>query len=101
MGTSIFFYLKTPKKVEKIQLMPRNDDNFIHEGDTYKLFYSAGVRGWISLGEKMVTSESFLMYKAPKNAVLWLKNKTRGKEEQIFIYKNGRQVFPTFEEYGK
>ncbi|CEN36700.1 hypothetical protein [Capnocytophaga cynodegmi] len=101
MGTSIFFHSKTPKKVEKIQLIPRNDDNFIREGDTYELFYNAGARGWVSLGEKTATSESFLMYKAPKNAVLWLKNKTRGKEEQIFTYEDERQVFPTFEEYGK
>ena len=30
---------------------------------------------------------------APSGALLWLRDKTRGKEEQVFIYENGRQWF--------
>lgn len=101
MGTSIFFYSKVPQKIEKIQLIPRTDDNFIREGDTYELFYNNGINGWVSLGQKTATNEPFLIYNAPKNSILWLKNKTRGKEEQIFTYESNRQVFPTFDEYGK
>lgn len=101
MGTSVFFHSKTPQKIKKIQLIPRTDDNFIREGDTYELFYNSGTKGWVSLGEKTATNKPFLTYNAPKNAVLWLKNKTRGKEEQLFTYENNRQVFPTFDEYGK
>ncbi|MDO5106272.1 hypothetical protein [Capnocytophaga sp.] len=100
-GTSIFFKSKTPKKVSKIQFIPRNDDNFIREGDIYELFYNDGKNGWVSLGEQRATNKPVLHYIAPKNAVLWLKNKTRGKEEQLFTYENDRQIFPTFEAYGK
>ncbi|GIZ16534.1 hypothetical protein RCZ15_26000 [Capnocytophaga catalasegens] len=101
MGTSIFFETKSPKSVKKIKLIPRNDDNFIREGDEYELFYNNGEKGWVSLGRQTGTDKAILYYQVPKNSVLWLKNHTRGKEEQIFTYENGRQVFPTFEEYGK
>lgn len=100
-GNSIFFESNKPKFIKTIQITPRNDDNFIREGDIYELFYNSGEKGWISLGEQRATNKPTLYYKTPKNTVLWLKNKTRGKEEQIFTYENGRQVFPTFEEYGK
>lgn len=101
IGTSIFFETKSPKSVKKIKLIPRNDDNFIREGDEYELFYNNGEKGWVSLGRQTGTDKAILYYQVPKNSVLWLKNHTRGKEEQIFTYENGRQVFPTFEEYGK
>jgi len=29
----------------------------------------------------------------PTNALLWLRNHTRGKEERIFTYEEGRQEF--------
>ena len=29
----------------------------------------------------------------PENALFWLRNLTRGKEEQIFYIKEGKQVF--------
>lgn len=101
MGTSIFFKAKEPKQVAKIQLIPRNDDNFIREGDVYELFYNDGQRGWISLGIQKGTKAPALYYQAPKNAILWLKNHTRGREEQLFIYENNKQIFPTFDNYGR
>lgn len=96
-GTSIFFKSNTPQLVSKVILIPRNDDNFIREGDKYELFYNNGSKGWTSLGIQKASDLPILYFQAPKNAVLWLKNLTRGKEEQLFFYDN-RQVFPTFEE---
>jgi len=95
---SLFFKSSTPQSITKVILIPRNDDNFIREGDVYELFYNKGIKGWVSLGEQKGTKTEKLYYQAPKNAVLWLKNKTRGKEEQIFLYQNNRQIFPIFEE---
>lgn len=97
-GTSLFFKSSTPQSITKVILIPRNDDNFIREGDVYELFYNKGIKGWVSLGEQKGTKTEKLYYRAPKNTVLWLKNKTRGKEEQIFLYQNNRQIFPIFEE---
>lgn len=91
--TSIFFKTKLPTKIKRLQLIPRNDDNFIREGDEYELFYNNGTKGWSSLGKQQGTKEAILYYDVPKNTVLWLKNHTRGVEEQIFFMKNEKQVF--------
>lgn len=73
--------------------IPRNDDNFIHLGDTYELFYQNGVEGWMSLG-KQVADTTFLLYKnIPENALLWLHNLNRGKEERPFLIDEGEQLF--------
>ncbi len=33
------------------------------------------------------------MMMCPKGALLWLKNHTQGKEERIFTYEDGKQVW--------
>ncbi len=72
-------------------LLARNDDNSVRPGDEYELFYFSR-DGWKSLGKK--TARGFeLEYEVPDNSVLWLRDLTRGKEEQIFIIRNGRQLF--------
>lgn len=82
-----------PVHLSYLYYLPRNDDNFIREGELYELFYW-GKRGWKSLGQKKGTKESVLIYNnAPANALFLLHNHTRGKEERIFTYKNGKQVW--------
>ena len=51
-----------------------------------------GINGWKSLGSKVAT-EREIDFLVPQNALLWLRNRTKGREEQVFIYKNGRQYF--------
>jgi hypothetical protein len=34
-----------------------------------------------------------LLYKVPEGALLYLKDHTRGKDERIFEYKDGKQRF--------
>ena len=74
--------------------LPRNDDNFIREGEEYELCYWDG-DGWSSLGRqtgRRATQE--LVYdNVPRNALLLLHNHTKGKEERIFTYDNGRQIW--------
>lgn len=84
--------LKKPKTIERIKYMPRNDDNFMHIGDTYELFYHTA-KGWKSLGVKLADDATLIYDNAPKHALFWLRNLTRGKEEQIFSYQNGSQSF--------
>lgn len=78
--------------VGKIVFSPRNDDNYISPGDTYELFYQDGTNGWKSLGKQTAETQK-LIYNVPQNALLWLRNRTKGKEEQVFIYKDGKQYF--------
>ena len=71
----------------------RNDDNFIKEGELYDLFYWD--RAWKSLGRQVGSRQlQYLEYdNVPDNALLLLRNLTKGKEERIFTYEDGKQVW--------
>lgn len=88
----IIFDLGETTPIGKIVFSPRNDDNYVWPGDKYELFYQDGINGWKSLGVQTATVRQ-LEYLAPANALLWLRNLTKGREEQVFIYKNGKQYF--------
>lgn len=79
--------------VSRISFLPRSDDNFIREGDEYELCYWDG--RWIPLGRKVGSrqTQELLYDNVPDNALLLLHNYTRGKEERIFTYEKGRQVW--------
>lgn len=81
-------------KIGKIVFSPRNDDNYIWPEHEYELFYQNGINGWISLGLQSATGRE-LDYQVPDNALLWLRDRTKGQEEQVFIYKDGKQYFTT------
>jgi len=82
-----------PANIAYFRYLPRNDDNFIKEGEEYELFYWENYQ-WNSLGKQTGTSKQYLEYtNAPLNALFWLRNLTKGKEERIFTYENGEQVW--------
>ena len=84
--------LNTPRQIGSVRYTPRNDDNFIRVGDKYELFYFSA-DGWKSLGIK-VAEESKLIYdNVPIHALYWLRDLTRGSEEQVFTYYDNKQIF--------
>ena len=84
--------LDTPVQIGKIMYTPRNRDNFVRKGDTYELFvFKSGA--WLSHGIQTSQSDSLLYHDVPKNALLLLRNHTRGVAERIFEYENGKQVY--------
>nr|WP_129730173.1 transglutaminase domain-containing protein [Parabacteroides goldsteinii] len=93
-GGSVIFDLGT-NYIDKIVYMPHNDDNFIRKGDCYELFYNDGKDGWKSLG-KQIADTTYLEYCIPNNILMLLRDYTRGREEQIFYIKDGKQIFPTY-----
>lgn len=79
---------KKKEKIKRIVYTPYNDDNGINKNELYELFYFDGK--WISLGKKYGDSSYVMKYdKVPGNALLLLKNKTKGTEERIFTQENG------------
>lgn len=78
-------------RIAEIEFCPRNDDNEIFPGDVYELFYWKDE--WKSLGEKMATDFVLKYDSVPKGALLWLRNKTKGKEERPFTYENNKQIW--------
>lgn len=87
----IVLEVKSDTEINYLFLLPHNDDNFVVPGEEYELEYFTR-DGWKSLGRKTATGFS-VEFEAPRNAVLWLRNLTKGKEEQIFICRDGRQLF--------
>ena len=87
---SIIFDLSKETRIGCIDFYPRNDGNFIWPGDIYELYYQDGINGWKSLGKQKAKGRK-LRYKGPQNALFWLRNLTRGEEEQVFIYNNEQQ----------
>jgi len=82
-----------PVNLAYFRYLPRNDDNFIKEDEDYELFYWENYK-WNSLGKQTGSSKQYLEYpNAPSNALFWLRNLTKGKEERIFTYENDRQVW--------
>ena len=89
-----FIGLKLDKsqQVSKIRFIARNDMNSIQNGDLYELFYWDNQR-FKSLGQKVATSQKLVYKNVPKGALLWLRNLTEGKEERIFTYEDGKQIW--------
>ncbi|MCX6327690.1 MAG: discoidin domain-containing protein [Bacteroidia bacterium] len=82
----------TPKRITKIKYCPRSDTNFILVGDTYELCYWDNGE-WVSMGTQ-VAKDQFLLYKnVPSVGLYILHNLSRGREERIFTYEDGKQVF--------
>jgi hypothetical protein len=85
--------LGKPEQIGRIVYMPHNDDNFIRDGDEYKLYYFSA-DGWIPLGNRRGDKSGELTYEVPDHALFWLRDLTRGKEEQVFtIEEGGKQIF--------
>ena len=91
-GDSIIFDFGKQVTLTHIVCVPRNDDNFIRIGDEYELFYFDGQKGWIPI-LKQVATEVTIPCHVPDNALLLLRDRTRGKEEQIFYFSNHKQIY--------
>lgn len=77
-------------KISEVRLILWNDGNRIQKGHCYELFYFE--KEWISLGKK-IAKEDTMCFNVPKNALLLLRDYTKGKEERIFTYKEGKQIW--------
>lgn len=84
--------LGKPESIERIRCIPRSDDNSIHTGDEYELYYWNKVN-WKSLGCHTGKVDTLTFRNVPDDALLLLRNHTRGQEERIFTYENGEQIW--------
>lgn len=86
--------LPHPVRIDKIRYIIRNDDNGIRKDNLYELFYIDSSGQWASAGRKIAEQDDRLIYEhIPQGTLYWLRNYTRGKEERIFTYENGKQIW--------
>lgn len=81
-----------PVELERIIYTGRGDGNSIDIGDIYELFYWDS-QGWVSLGRKNATNIRLTYRNVPGGGLYLLRDLTKGKNERIFTYENGRQVW--------
>lgn len=83
--------LGRPRRLTAIEYAPRTDNNGIVPGDTYELFYWDNQ--WISAGKQTASCKQLTYSQIPSGTLYWLRNLTQGKEERIFTYENGHQIW--------
>jgi len=81
-----------PVAVDYFRFLPRNDANAITAGDKYELMMW-GENGWKSLIKCVAKSDKLVLKNVPSGGLYLLHNHTKGKEERIFTYENGKQVW--------
>jgi hypothetical protein len=81
-----------PVNIDRILYIPRNNGNIVVYGDEYELKYW-DKDGWKSLGHKVADNLYVTFENCPVGALFLLHNRTRGVEERIFTYENGKQIW--------
>ena len=85
--------LEEPTHISEIRYIPRNDGNYIAEGDKYQLYFW-DKDDWHLLAEKIGNRDGVLWFdKVPKDGLYVLRDISNGKQERIFTYENGEQVW--------
>lgn len=79
------------QSVCSIKFIPKSDTNGVEPGHLYELFYFQKI--WKSLGRQICTDDFLIYENVPKNAILLLKDRTKGKEERIFYYNTEQQIW--------
>jgi hypothetical protein len=92
MSKYVGLKLNNPARVYKIRYIARNDMNSIQSGDTYELFYWNNDT-FVSLGKKIASDTTIEFENVPEGSLLWLRDLSEGKEERIFTWENGEQVW--------
>lgn len=86
---SIVLYRKYP--LYGVRKPGEYDSNDICPGDVYELYYWDNT--WRSLGRQTSIGRSLKFDNVPLGALLWLHNWSGGREERIFTYENGKQIW--------
>jgi hypothetical protein len=81
-----------PTEVDRILYAPKSDGNAVTWGDDYVLSFWDKDH-WTSLGKKKADNIYITFDNCPTSALFLLHDLTRGVEDRIFTYENGKQVF--------
>lgn len=79
------------QQISKIIFCPSTDLNFVEKGHLYELYYFD--KTWEMISRVYSKSDKLTFENVPFNAIFLLKDKSAGKEERIFEYVNGKQIW--------
>lgn len=88
---NITIQLKSPVKVEAVNLMAMHANNTITPGHTYTLLYWDGE--WNICGQATAKYQYLQFKNVPANKLYWLRDITEGQEEMPFYFRNNKQEF--------
>ena len=91
-GNWVGLKLSYPKQVSRLRFIPRTDGNCIEIGDKYELRFWTG-SSWKVLAKVKARADILQLKNVPKNGLFVLKDITKGQEQRIFTYEDGRQVW--------
>lgn len=80
------------QRVTQVRYAPKNDANCIVAGNDYELLYWVDGE-WVSHGRQRAASDYLEFSDVPQGALYWLRCLTEGREERVFTYENGWQVW--------
>lgn len=91
-GQWVGIRLDNPSKVGRLRFIARNDGNTIEKGDLYALCYWNNCQ-WNEVERKVATGDFLTIKNVPADGLYILHDLTKGKEERLFTYENGKQIW--------
>lgn len=92
-GGIVAMEFEEPLQISEIRYLPRNDGNYIEDGDHYALYYWDS-KDWRLVSEQDGNRDGVLTFdNVPYNALLLLRDLTKGSQERIFTYEDGKQIW--------
>ena len=81
-----------PVRLDHIIYYGRGDGNSVELGDTYGLYYWNGER-WECIGKKKASHPYVVFHGVPTGGLYLLRDLTKGYDERVFTYRNGKQIW--------
>ena len=92
-GNWVGLKLAKPVSVSRIKYIGRNDGNGIEKGDKYELYCWSAKGSWELIASHTATDNVLNLSNIHPGGLYILKDITKGVEERIFTYENGKQVW--------
>lgn len=92
-GNWVGLKLSNSSSVSKIRYIGRNDGNSIEKGDKYELYCWNDEGYWKQIAVHTATDNFLILNNINTGGLYILKDITKGNEERIFTYENGKQVW--------
>ena len=95
-SSSIGMDFTNPVEITHVRFIPRNANNGINPGETYRLNYHDG-RTWEEHSTQTAEYNYLHFKNVPSNTLYWLENLSKGKDELPFFHQDGKQYFMNIE----